>query len=113
MGYYYVTQRAGSIMSAQMDVRHLDAFEALLIRYRFYQEIGQNELLHETRARVLKALEDYYGGDSGGDPDYDARMEQIRQGYSSLTGLPMKEWLKWKVFQVSPRLERRIIRVFQ
>lgn len=39
MGYHYVTQRAGSIMSIQNDVRHLDALEALLIRYRFYQEI--------------------------------------------------------------------------
>lgn len=113
MGYHYVMRRAGSIMSAQEDVRHLDALEALLIRYRFYQEIGQNELLHETRARVLKALEDYYSGDSGGDSGYDARMEQIRQGYNSLTGLPMKEWLKWKVFQVSPRLERKLLRLFK
>lgn len=111
-GYHYVTQRAGSIMSAQMDVRHLDALEALLICYRFYQEIGQNALLHETRARVLKALEEYYWDDSRRDPDYCARMEQIRQGYNSLTGLPMKERLKWKVFQVSPRLERFVTQKF-
>lgn len=113
MGYHYVTQRAGSIMSAEMDVRHLDALEALLIRYRFYQEIGQDELLHETRARVLKALEEYYGGDFHRTPDHDVRMEQIREGYSSLTGLPMKEWLKWKVFQVSPKLERFITQRFR
>lgn len=113
MGYCYVRQRDGSIMSAKHDPRHLDTFEALLIRYRFYQEIGQKKLLHETRARVLKALEEYYGCDSHRTPDYDARMEQIREGYNSLTGLPMKEWLKWKVFQVSPKLERGITQKFR
>lgn len=110
MGYHYVTQRTGSIMNVQNDVRHLDALEALLIRYRFYQKIGQTELLHETRARVLKALEEYYWGLPSSDSAYHAKMTQIRQGYNGLTGLPLKEWIKWKVFQISPDLERWVVR---
>lgn len=110
MGYQYVTHRVGSIMSAKNDVRHLDALEAMLIRYRFYQEIGQNKLLHETRARVLKALEEYYWGEPSRDPEFDNRMTQIRQGYGSLTGLPLKEWIKWKLFQINPKLEHILIR---
>ncbi len=113
MGYHYVTQRAGSIMSAKNDVRHLDALEALLIRYRFFQEIGQSELLHETRARVLKALEEYYWDEASKDPAYDTRMKQIRQGYGRLTGLPLKEWIKWRIFQISPGLERCLLHLLK
>lgn len=113
MGYHYVTQRAGSIMSVQNDVRHLDALEALLIRYRFYQEIGQSELLHETRARVLKALEEYYWGEPSKDSVYDARMKQIRRDYGNLTGFPLKEMIKWKAFAISPILERTLLRVLK
>ena len=109
MGYYYVTQREGSIMSAGNDVRHLDALEALLIRYRFYQEIGQNELLHETRARVLKALEEYYWNEPSNDSVYDARMKQIRQEYGKITGLPPKEWIKWILFQMNPKWEQKLV----
>lgn len=112
-GYHYVTQRAGSIMSLQNDVRHLDALEALLIRYRFYQEIGQSQLLHETRARVLKALEEYYWGEKSKDSAYDARMKQIRRDYGKLTGFPLKEMIKWKAFVISPTLEHALLRVFK
>lgn len=110
MGYRYVTQRAGSIMSAKDDVRHLDALEAFLIRYRFFQEIGQSELLHETRARVLKALEEYYWGKPSEDIAYSTRIMQIRKGYASLTGLPLKEWLKWEIFEISPKLEHTLLK---
>lgn len=113
MGYHYVTQRAGSIMSIQNDVRHLDALEALLIRYRFYQEIGQSELLHETRARVLKALEEYYWGKPSKDSAYDVRMKQIRREYGNLTGFPLKEIIKWKIFAISPILEHILLRVLK
>lgn len=113
MGYRYVTQRAGSIMSAKDDLRHLDTLEALLIRYRFFQEIGQSELLHETRSRVLKALETYYWGTPSTDAAYAARMEWIRQEYGKLTGFPPKEWLKWKIFQISPKLEKQFIQAFK
>ena len=112
-GYYYILEREGSAMQSWSKLQRLDYLEALLIRYRFYQEIGQTALLHETRARVLKALEEYYGSDSRGDPDYDAKMEQLREGYNSLTGLPLKEWLKWKVFQVNPKLEYFITQKFR
>ena len=109
VGYYYITKRAGSIMSVQNDPRRLDALEALLERYRFYQQIGQTELLHETRARVLKALEEYDWGKTGGDPLYDEKMKQIRREYGKLTGLPLKEWLKWQVFRISPKLEKILV----
>lgn len=108
-GYFYITKRTGSIMASQNDLRHLDALEALLERYRFYQQIGQTELLHETRARVLKALEEYYWGDKSSDPLYDEKMKQIRREYGKLTGLPLKEWLKWQVFRISPELERALL----
>ena len=49
-----------------------------------------SELLHETRARVLKALEEYYWGAPSKDSVYDARMEQIRREYGNLTGVPLK-----------------------
>ena len=113
MGYHYVTKRAGSIMSVKNDKRHLDALEALLIRYRFYQEIGQTELLHETRARVLKALEEYYWGKPSEDIAYSTRMMQIRKGYASLTGLPLKEWLKWRIFTISPKLEHTLLKTLK
>lgn len=111
-GYCYVTKRVGSIMAAKDDMRHLDALEALLVRYRFYQDIGQNALLHETRARVLKALENYYWGEPSPDSAYHARMEWIRQNYGRLTGLPLKERLKWMVFQISPKLEKWLLTIF-
>lgn len=110
-GYRYVMQRAGSIMNVQNDVRHLDALEALLSRYQFYQKIGQSELLHETRARVLKVLEEYYWGKPSQDSVYDARMEQIRREYGKLTGFPLKEIIKWKIFTLSPALEKILLRV--
>ena len=100
-------------MSVKNDVRHLDALEALLIRYRFYQEIGQSELLHETRARVLKALEEYYWGEPSKDSVYDARMNQIRREYGNLTGFPLKEMIKWKAFAISPTLERTLLRALK
>lgn len=109
IGYYYLESREGSIMNTQNDVRHLDNLEALLLRYGFFQEIGQTELLHETRARVLKELEKYYWGEPSKDPAYDARMNQIRQGYNSLTGLPFKEWAKWKLFNICPKLEQFLV----
>lgn len=109
-GYNYVTQRHGSIMSAQGDIRRLDALEALLLRYRFYQKIGQIDLLHETRARVLRALEDYYWDTPSENTAYHEKMEAIRRSYGELTGLPAKEWIKWKLFQIHPRLERFLLR---
>lgn len=108
-GYYYVTQREGSIMNIRNDIRHLDALEALLIRYRFYQEIGQTALLRETRARVLTALECYYWNNPGTDAVYHSKMEQFRSAYESLSGLSKKEWLRWKVFQFSPALEKKLL----
>lgn len=108
-GYFYVTQRVGSIMNAQNDIRHLDVLEALLIRYRFYQKIGQHALLHETRARVLRALEEYYWREPSNNPCYHARMGQLRREYDSLSGLSPKEWIKWKVFQISPNLEHQLL----
>ena len=113
MGYHYVTQRVGSIMSVKNDVRHLDSLEALLIRYRFYQEIGQSELLHETRARVLKVLEEYYWGAPSKDSVYDARMKQIRREYGNLTGVPLKEMIKWKIFSISPALEHILLKTLK
>lgn len=108
-GYYYVTQREGSIMNIRNDIRHLDALEALLIRYRFYQEIGQTALLHETRARVLTALERYYWDTPGTDAAYHSKMEQFRSAYGKLSGLSKKEWLRWKAFQFSPALEKKLL----
>lgn len=96
-------------MASQNDLRHLDALEALLERYRFYQQIGQTGLLHETRARILKALEQYYWGEKSTDPRYDEKMAWIRREYGRLTGLPPKEWLRRKVFQISPKLEKRLV----
>lgn len=113
MGYHYVTHRTGSIMSARNDVRHLDALEALLNRYQFYQEVGQNGLLHETRARVFKALEEYYWGVPSMNSAYDAKMKQIWQGYNRLTGLPLKDRLKRLVFAISPNLERIILKAMK
>ena len=111
VGYYYITKRAGSIMSVQNDPRRLDALEARLERYRFYQQIGQTELLHETRARVLTELEEYYWGEKSSDPRYDEKMAWLRQEYGRLTGLPLKEWLKWKVFRISPKLEKFLLKM--
>ncbi len=112
-GYNYVTKREGSIMGAAEDPRHLDALEALLERYRFYQQISQpEELLHETRARVLKALECYYWGEKSDDPRYDEKMKRLRRAYGRLTGLPLKERLKWMVFRISPGLERYLVNLF-
>ena len=105
-GYNYVTRREGSIMGTADDPRRLDAYEALLLRYRYYQQIGQTELLHETRARVLKALETYYWGEKSSDPRYDEKMKWLRREYGRLTGLSLKERLKWMVFRISPVLER-------
>lgn len=108
-GYCYITKRSGSIMASNDDLRHLDALEALLIRYRFYQQIGQFHLLHETRARVLKALEEYYWNEPSTDPDYDQKMAWLRREYGKLTGLPLKERLKWLVFRISPKLEKQLL----
>lgn len=108
-GYNYVTKREGSIMQNRDDPRRLDGLEALLIRYRFYQQIGRTELLHETRARVLKALEEYYWGEKSADSRYDEKMAWLRREYGKLTGLPPKEWLKWQVFRISPRLEKCLL----
>lgn len=113
MGYCYVRQRDGSIMSAKDDLRHLDTLEALLIRYRFYQEIGQKGLLHETRARVLKALEEYYWEIPDVEPNYAMRMDRLRQGYAELTGLPLKERFKWRLFEMNPRLERAFVKAMR
>lgn len=108
-GCNYVTRREGSIMGAGDDPRHLDVLEALVERYHFYQCIGQTALLHETRARVLKALEAYYWGGKSKDPRYDEKMKWLRRAYGCLTGLPLKERLKWMVFRISPELERRLV----
>lgn len=113
VGYYYLQERAGSAMQSWSTIQKLDYLEALLIRYRFYQQIGQHELLHETRSRVLKALETYYWGEPSPDPAYHARMAWIRQEYDKLTGLTPKEWLKWKLFQINPKLERWFIQAFK
>lgn len=113
VGYYYVQDREGSAMQSWSSLQRLDYLEALLIRYRFYQEIGQNVLLHETRSRVLKALETYYWGEPSPEPAYDARMAWIRQEYDKLTGLPPKEWLKWKLFQISPKLEKIFVQALK
>lgn len=110
-GYCYVTQREGSIMNIRNDIRHLDALEALLIRYHFYQEIGQTALLYETRSRVLAALERYYWYNPGTDAAYHSKMEQFRSAYGNLSGLSKKEWLRWKVFQFSPALEKKLLEV--
>lgn len=113
VGYFYVQEREGSAMQSWSNLQRLDSLEALLIRYRFYQDIGQNTLLHETRARVMKALETYYWGEPSSDPAYDARMAWIRQEYDKLTGLPPKEWLKWRLFQISPKLEKWFIQALK
>lgn len=112
-GYYYIQEREGSAMQSWSSLQRLDYLEALLIRYRFYQEIGQTALLHETRSRILKALEKYYWGPPSTDAAYAARMEWIRQEYGKLTGFPPKEWLKWKIFQISPKLEKQFIQAFK
>lgn len=112
-GYYYIQEREGSAMQSWSSLQRLDYLEALLIRYRFYQEIGQTALLHETRSRILKALETYYWGPPSTDAAYAARMEWIRQEYGKLTGFPPKEWLKWKIFQISPKLEKQFIQAFK
>lgn len=112
-GYYYVQEREGSAMQSWSDLQRLDYFEALLIRYRFYQEIGQTNLLHETRSRVLKALENYYWGPKSSNTAYDTHMAWLRQEYNKLTGLPPKERFKWKLFQISPKLEKRFVYAFR
>ena len=109
VGYCYIQERAGSAMQSWTNLQKLDYFEALLIRYRFYQQIGQNHLLHETRARVLKALEQYYWNRPSVDPHYDQKMVWLRQEYGKLTGLPLKERLKWIIFRISPKLEKLLL----
>lgn len=109
VGYCYIQERAGSAMQSWTSLQKLDYFEALLQRYRFYQQIGQTELLHETRARVLKALEQYYWSKPSTDPRYDEKMRWLRREYGKLTGLPLEERLKWIVFQISPKLERLLL----
>lgn len=109
LGYYYVTKRCGSIMTSRNDVRHLDSLEALMLRYKFYQRVGQSHLLHETRARVLKALEEYYWGEPSRDSAYDARMAQLRVEFGKLKGISAKEHIKWLLFQISPQLERFLV----
>lgn len=108
-GYCYIQERTGSAMQSWTSLQKLDYFEALLIRYRFYQQIGQNHLLHETRARVLKALEQYYWNKPSVDPHYDEKMVWLRQEYGKLTGLPLKERLKWFIFRISPKLEKLLL----
>lgn len=112
-GYHYIQEREGSAMQSWSSLQRLDYLEALLIRYRFYQEIGQTALLHETRSRVLKALETYYWGTPSTDAAYAARMEWVRQEYGKLTGFPPKEWLKWRLFQISPKLEKEFVQAFK
>lgn len=108
-GYFYVTKRSGSIMAAKEDLRHLDVLEALLIRSRFYQQIDEGQLAHETRARVMQALENYYWGEPSEDPRYDEKMAWLRREYGALTGLTRRERLKWLVFRISPKLEKGLL----
>lgn len=42
---------------------------------------------------------------------YDARMMQIRREYGNLTGVPLKEMIKWKIFSISPALEHILIKI--
>ena len=109
VGYCYIQERAGSAMQSWTSLQKLDYFEALLLRYRFYQQIGQTALLHETRSRVLKALEQYYWNKPSEAPRYDEKMRWLRQEYGKLTGLPLKERLKWTVFRISPKLEKLLL----
>ena len=62
---------------------------------------------------VLKALEEYYWGKPSKDSAYDVRMKQIRREYGNLTGFPLKEIIKWKIFAISPILEHILLRVLK
>lgn len=107
-GYYYVRQREGSITQNLNDSRHLDAYFALIERYKFYQEVGYTELLFETRARIYELLKKYYRNPNSYDEEFKNRISYIWSEYNRFTDLTIKERWKWKLFKLSPSLFAKV-----
>lgn len=104
--YYYIREREGSITNNQADIRHLDYLEAMILRYYYYQQVGMNSLLHDTRAILFRELEKFVLEVNENNLIVKERVNNIKQAYGCFNGLSLLEKIKWKLFCISPKMEK-------
>lgn len=110
-GYNYLREREGSIMQNAYGAKHLDAYFALIERYKFYQSIGCKELLYETQARIYEVLKEYYFNESNYGESYKDSIRLLCEQYDKLTGLPLKDRVRWNLLKMNPQLLKVISRI--
>ena len=107
-GYFYLKQRENSIMQSTQNDKHLDAYFALIERYKFYQNIGCDDLLYETQARVYEVLKEYLQNISKYDEIYKEKIEMLFCQYENLTGMPLKDKVKRGILMYNLKLKQLI-----
>lgn len=108
--YTYIYQRKGSIMNSRQIQSQCDWLEALFYRFEFCKkEAVLSTFTAETRAVYFRELNNLFlKPEFAGKLTLEQRKKAKKQ-YGSMDGKTKTEWVNWLLFQISPKLENRIV----
>lgn len=105
--YYYVL-RTGSIMQSKGDKRFLNLIDALRERFYFFEENGFHESAKMTRNIIFKRISNFYFDDNH-EEGWKIKFKDGKKIYASLPGRSVNEHIKWFLFNISPKFERKVV----
>ena len=108
--YTYIYQRKGSIMNSRQIQSQCDWLEALFYRFEFCKkEASLSTFNAETRDVYFRELNNLLlNPEFAGKLTLEQRKKAKKQ-YGSMDGKTKTEWVNWLLFQISPKLENRIV----
>lgn len=108
--YTYIYQRKGSIMNSRQIQSQCDWLEALYHRFEFCKkEVALSTFTAETRAIYFRELNNLFlKPEFAGKLTLEQRKKAKKQ-YGSMDGKTKTEWVNWLLFQISPKVENRIV----
>ena len=108
--YCYIYQRSGSITSEKQGIKFENWLEALYLRFEFYKEKQEEELMRETRAVYFRELEKLFCDEKLLKEMSKETIYRLKNYYKQMSGKTRNEKIYWGLFQISPRIERKIVK---
>lgn len=108
--YIYIYQRKGSIMTSRQVQSQCDWLEALYHRFEFCKkEVALSTFTAETRAVYFRELNNLFLKPEFARKLTSEQRKKAKKQYASMDGKTKTEWVNWLLFQISPKLENRIV----
>lgn len=108
--YIYTFQRKGSIMSTKEVQGQCDWLEALYQRFKFCSnKLSLEEFTKETRAVYFRELNNLFLQPELFENSTSEQRKKAKRQYASMNKKTRTECINWLLFQISPRLENKIV----